>query len=284
MKFTRIVVIALMAAALVWPVAAQQNATGGLEFVAQATPTRGRPEPSAQVPFWVLRKSFADIQKEADAAIPPPDLDKFVDGLENLTPELKAWMKRTRTAQLTGNEFMAKLKLGDVIDVPEFFDAFLSANTANIAVGFPRAKYREADREKNPERYEKQKKEFRDNVKKFMETYPHSRDGMDIHLVTIDPGTRWAQREAERKSDVRRKAMELAHTRYLAARAETDLEGRASVGNLAAGNYWLSTLENEVVAGDVRLRWDLPVTIRAGEVRRVELSNINAVPPARAAK
>ncbi len=290
MKTARIIAVAAIVVGLTlaaghWlATAAQQAASGALEFVARATPSGGRPEPAQQAAFWLLRKSFGEIQKEADAAIPPPDLDKFVDGLEQLSPELKSWMKKNRAAQLTGTEFMSKMKLGDVLEVPEFFDAFLSVNAPNIAVGFPRAKYSEADREKNPERYEKQKKEFRDSVKKFLETYPHSRDGMDIHLLTIDPGIRWSQREAARKSDVRHRALELAQTRYLVARVETDIEGRASLGRLAAGDYWLGTLENEVVAGDVRLRWDLPVTVRAGETRRIELSNINAVQPARAGK
>jgi len=36
--------------------------------------------------------------------------------------------------------------------------------------------------------------------------------------------------------------------------------------------------------GNVRLRWDFPVTVRPGEVTRVELSNLNAAKPFSAAQ
>jgi hypothetical protein len=39
-------------------------------------------------------------------------------------------------------------------------------------------------------------------------------------------------------------------------------------------------LGGEARAGDVRLHWDIPVTVRRGETTRVELSNLNATRPA----
>jgi hypothetical protein len=33
----------------------------------------------------------------------------------------------------------------------------------------------------------------------------------------------------------------------------------------------------QAISGDVHLRWDFPVTVRAGESTHVELSNLNAV-------
>ncbi len=57
---------ALLAATALVPLAVGQSPqTGAIEFVAQVTPTAGRPEPARQLTFYLLRKSFADIQKEA---------------------------------------------------------------------------------------------------------------------------------------------------------------------------------------------------------------------------
>jgi len=35
----------------------------------------------------------------------------------------------------------------------------------------------------------------------------------------------------------------------------------------------------QAISGDVRLRWDFPVAVRAGESVHVELSNLNALKP-----
>jgi hypothetical protein len=72
-------------------------------------------------------------------------------------------------------------------------------------------------------------------------------------------------------------APELAQTKYLAAKADTDLDGRGAVSGLAPGEYWVSTLNLDANAGDTRLAWDVPVAIRAGQATRVELTNLNAL-------
>jgi hypothetical protein len=74
---------------------------------------------------------------------------------------------------------------------------------------------------------------------------------------------------------VSRAAPELAQLKFLARRADTDLEGRASVSGLPPGDYWISTLNLEANAGDMHVRWDVPVKIEAGQTARVELSNLN---------
>ena len=73
-----------------------------------------------------------------------------------------------------------------------------------------------------------------------------------------------------------RLAPELAQTKYLAGKADTDLDGRGSLAGLAPGEYWVSTLNLDANAGDTRLSWDAPVTIRTGETTRVELTNLKA--------
>jgi hypothetical protein len=68
----------------------------------------------------------------------------------------------------------------------------------------------------------------------------------------------------------------VAQKKYLAAKVDTDLEGHAFLRELAPGNYWISTLNFDASAGDVRVRWDVPVTIQAGQAFRIELTNLNA--------
>ncbi len=261
--------------------AANLNAqTGTLEFVVRATPTAGRSEPVRKLPVFLLTKSFSEIQTEAEEAEPRPDFDAFLDRLK-VSPELKQWMRQKRTAQLSGTDFTRGLTADDILSVPEFFEAYLARNAGDVTVGFPRANYDERDRERNPEKYEREKQEYLDRIRKTIESTPHTKDGIDIYLTHLDAEQRWRREQADRRRRVRNRALELAQTRYLAARTETDLDGRAGFVHVAPGRYWLSTLENEAIAGDARLRWDVPVEVRAGATARIELSNLNAEPPAR---
>lgn len=277
-------VSALLTMALFSPAASSQGAAAGsIEFVVLVTPSGGRAEPGRATALFLLTRSFAEIRHEAEASFAKPDLDQFIDDLEG-SPELKAWMKKARTVDLTGADFMRALKNEDIMKVPEFLEAYLARNAVDVAVGFPKPKHRESDREKNPARYEKQKEDYIDGIRKFMDTYPHSRDGLDLHLVGINPGQRWVRLLAERDEDARLRALEWANTRYRVARAETGLDGRAGFVDVPPGDYWLSTLDREVAAGDVRLRWDAPVRVQAGQVTRLELNNYNATPRERAAQ
>jgi hypothetical protein len=268
--------IALLLAA---STSAQQPAAqpGSIEFEARITPTGGRAEPLRKLPVWLLTKSFAELRKEAEKAEPHPDLDKFIDSLE-VSPQLKAWMKRTRWVQLSGGEFMQRLHSDDIFEVPEFFAAYLARNAGDTTVGFPASRARDADRTRNPQRYEREQKAYRDAIRKFLAAYPHTMEGIEVELAPIDPSQRWARQESERRNRVRHRALEMAETTCMLAKAETDLEGRAGFVNVSPGDYWLSTLESEGAVGDLRLRWDVPVPVRAGRVTRLVLSNVNAVP------
>ena len=272
MKLVRVAaVIAILAG-----VALAQGQTGGIEFAVRVTPTVGRAEPALRLPCYLLRKSFAEIRREADEAELRPDLDQFVDALEG-SPQLKAWMKRNKTVRLSGEDFARQATVEDVFEVPEFFDAFITQNAGDV--GFPAPKYTDRDRAKDPQKYERMRLEYREQLRKHARDNPHKLVGMEIHLTEVDAGQRWARGEDLRRQRVRHRGLQLAQTKHLAARTETDLEGRATLVNIPAGEYWLSTLENDAAAGDVRLRWDTPVAVQAGRVTRLELSNINAVPP-----
>ena len=57
-------------------------------------------------------------------------MDAFIDKLE-VSKELKAWMKKNHLVQLSGEDFIKKLKPADVMGVPEFFEAYLDRNSGN---------------------------------------------------------------------------------------------------------------------------------------------------------
>ncbi len=266
----------LLAGTLVCGVRPAGAQTGSIEFVARVTPSGGVAEPVRGLPFYLLTKSFQDIRAEADLSEPKPDLESFVDKL-NVSPELKAWMKHNHSVSLSGEEFIQNLKAADILAVPEFFDAYLLHNAGNEAIGFPSPKYRERDRQKDPAKYDRQKQEYREAAKKYLIANPHSVDGMDLHLMPIDPSRAWHQLESKRLPVVRRRALDAAQSRYLVARTETDLEGRGVLRGIPPGNYWLGTLEIAAEIGDTWLAWDTPVAVRPGEETRIELSSVNAL-------
>jgi len=275
---------ALLAAIALVPLAlGQAPQTGEIEFVARVTPTAGRPEPARQLTFYLLRKSFADVQKEAEDSEPKPDLDRFIEGLE-VSKELKVWMKRQRSVDLSSPDFARRLTVDDIIGVPEFCEAYVKRNAGATALGFPTPKYRPQDATQNPVKYKRQLEEYRKQVRRFIESNPGSVEGIEAQLDAINPGQRWAQQQSEQRRRSRRRTLQLAQTRYLVAKTDTDLEGRGMLAGILPGEYWLSTLETEAVAGDARLRWDVPVTVQGGQSTRVELSNLNAIEPQHAGR
>jgi hypothetical protein len=186
-------------------------------------------------------------------------------------------MKRTHSVELSGPEFPKRLTTKDIFDVPEFFEAYMARNAGDTSTGFPVSKAKDKDRSVSPERYEKAQKEYREALRKFIETNPQTRDSMEVELSSINPGPRWAAQEGERKQRIRDRAIELTETHYAVAKTETDLAGRGAFANVSPGDYWLSTVEGEATVGDARLRWDVPVPVRSGRVTRVTLTNVNAV-------
>ena len=77
--------------------------------------------------------------------------------------------------------------------------------------------------------------------------------------------------------DFHRRALDLAQSKYLVARAQTDLHGEGFLRGVPPGNYWLSTLDVSASVGDARPRWDTPVTVAPRQQVRINLSNVNAV-------
>lgn len=254
--------------------AAAQN--GSLQFLARLTPAGGVEEPVRSFPFYLLTKSYADIQKEAALAAPGANMDAFIDGLD-VSKELKAWMKSNHWVSLSGEDFVKKLKVDDVMNVPEFFHAYVERMVGDSTVMFPTPKYKPEDKIKDPEKYARLKKQYLDACRLFLVQNPTTTDGIDLSLEEVNPGHKWDILKAKGLKDTDRETRELAQGRYLVARAETDLEGQGSIRGVQPGTYWLSTLNIDASVGDARERWDVPVTIRPGGPSYLTLSNINSV-------
>jgi len=233
--------------------ASAQSTTGALEFVAQITPTAARPEPVRQFTFCILTKSYTEIVKEVEEKDTIPAREEFIEGLK-LSPELRAWLKRHDIMDLTLPDVDKAMTPEDIIHVPEFLLAYQRSNSGGVASGIPKPKYADADKMGNPEKYEKQVNEYLAALKKFIQAHPESVSGVELELEGVNPQKKWAAIQNERRKRVQRAAPDIAQTKFLAARADTDLDGRGSVSGLAPGNYWISSLNLDAAAGDMRLR------------------------------
>lgn len=254
--------------------------SGSVEFVAHATPSSGVEEPVCGFPFYLLSKSFDEIEKEADSAVPKPDLDAFIDKLDSsYSPELKAWMKKNQTVNLIGDEFLKKLNATDILGVTEFRRAYMERNAGDQSSGFPQPKVKPDDRIRHPEKFDKLSADYIEAVHHYIDQHPDSVQGMDLSFNDMNPEPKWEEQLGKRRPEIKRRALDLAQSKYFAGRTQTDLQGQAYVRSLPPGTYWISTLDVAAVIGDVRSRWDVPVTVRPGQTEYVALSNVNSMQP-----
>jgi hypothetical protein len=258
------------------PQAAAQNST--IEFVAKTTPSSGTDEPVRGLTFYLLSKSFDDIGKEAAVTYPLVAMDAFIDKLD-VSKELKAWMKKNHWVNLAGEDFVKKLNVEDVMNVPEFHKAYVDRMSGDQTVVFPTPKYTPALKKKNPEKYDEEVKQYQTAIRGFLVLNPKSTDGIDLSLEEVNPGHKWDAIDVSSMAELHRHTIDLAKSKYLVARTETDLEGQGWLRGIAPGTYWLSTLDIVAQAGDARQKWDVLVTVPAGKTTYVALSNINAVQP-----
>jgi hypothetical protein len=257
------------------PVARAQGSSGGLEIVARITPTAAHPEPVRSFTFYVLSKSYADICKEVEGGDVVPPKDKFIDGLE-VTKELKEWMKKHDTIDLTQPDLDKLVTVQDVIDIPEFLAAYQRSNSGGVTKGMPKPKFTEQEKKEHPDKYEKDKTEYMNELKKFIQQNPATIMGIELELDGVNPQGKWALLNSNHKRHIERFSPEVAQTKYLVTKFDTDLEGHAVINNLPPGNYWISSLNLDASAGDARERWDVPVTVQPGQTARIELTNLNA--------
>jgi uncharacterized protein YnzC (UPF0291/DUF896 family) len=275
MRKATLVSLGLVVAAL-WPAgpARAQTATGSLEFSARITATAARPEPVRQFTFYILTKSYTEIVKEVEEKNPVPQRKEFIDSLK-VSPELRTWLENHDTMDLTSPDLDKLISPDDIINVPEFLVAYQRSNSGGVTKGLPRPKYTEADRTEHPEKYEKLRQDYLTSLRKFIRSYPETVSGVELELDAVNPERKWAALQSDRRKRVERTAPDTAQLNFLAAKTDTDLEGHASVSGLAPGTYWISSLNLQANAGDMRVSWDVPVRIEAGQTTRIELSNLN---------
>src|SRR5215467_278216 len=252
-----------------------QTATGSLEFTAKVTPTAAKSEPVRDFSFYLLTKSYNDIVKELDERDGPPSREQFIDNLK-LSPELRQWLHKHDVMDLTLPGFDKLVTPDDILQVPEFLLAYQRSNSGGVTNGIPKPKFRDTDKTENPARYEKQHRDYTTALKKFIQAHPETVAGMELELDGVNPGRKWAEAQFAHRKRVQQLAPTEAQTKYLAAKADTDLNGRARIATLSAGNYWLSTLGLTATSGDVRLHWDVPIKIADSQTTRIELTNLNA--------
>ena len=257
-------------------VARAQTDAGGLELIARITPTGARAEPVRQFTFFILTKSYSEIVKEVEDKDPVPPRDQFIDSLK-VSPELRTWLKDHDTLDLAEPGFDKLLTPDDILNIPEFLLAYQRSNSGGVTNGLPRPKYAEPDKTDHPEKYEKLKQEYLVSLKKFIRSRPETVSGVELELDGVNPQRKWAALQNDRRKRVQRVAPDVAQLNFLAAKAETDLEGRASLSGLAPGDYWISSLNLDADSGDMRVRWDVPVKIERGKTIHVELSNLNSI-------
>jgi len=270
-----IMTVAIGAFAFVCEARAQGD-SGALEISARITPTGARPEPVRQFTFYILTKSYSDIVKEIEEKDPVPARDHFIDGLK-VSPELRAWLKSHDTLDLTEPDLDKLLTPDDILNVPEFLLAYERSNSGGVTEGLPKQKYAEIDKTKQPEKYEKLRQDYLAALKKFIRLHPQTISGVELELEGVNPQRKWAALQNDRRKRVQRTAPEVAQLKFLAGKADTDLEGHASFSGLVPGEYWISTLNLDADAGDMRVRWDVPVKIERAKTVRVELSNLNSI-------
>jgi hypothetical protein len=275
-SYIRAAALLIASLAILSPARLAAQSTGRIEFTARVSPSGGQPEPVRQLTFYLLRKNLEDIRAEALRNAPAPDLDKFVDGLE-VSADLKAWMKKHHSVRLNGEDFTKSLTPDDIVDIAEYFKAYMAHNEAYRGMGFPQPKFKAKDMKGNPEKYDAQKKEYMDAIRTYIASVPDSVKGMDLELVNLNPYAKWQALEGKHRRMLDADTLQLAQERYIIGRADTNLDGHGSFAGVAPGNYWIGMLGMEAVSGDVHMQWNFPVTVRQGETASVELSNYNAV-------
>jgi hypothetical protein len=275
MKRASLAILILSGLALVAPRALAQD--GSIEFVAKATPSGGAEEPVRGFPFYLLSKSFEEINREADSAFPAPDMDAFIASLQGPSPELKAWMKKNHWVVLSGDEFIHKVHTDDVMNVPEFYRAYTERQAGDSSANFPKPKYKATDQAKKPDKYKADVLAYHQAIHQYLESFPDSIQGIDIDLEEVNPQWKWTDLETKAKRERHANVVALAQSKYLVARAQTDLQGQAFFHQVPPGNYWLSTLDVSANVGDARAQWDLPLTVSSGQTAYVALSTANAM-------
>jgi len=233
-------------------------------------------EPVRQMTFYLLSKSLSEIRKEAEGAESPVDLDQFIAQLK-VSAELKSWMTKHHRVDLAGVDFVKELAPDDIVTVPEFLSAYNNQNGAAVHAGVPEPKYKSGEEQKDPEKYKRQREQYEQALRHYIEAHPDLMQGLDAEFGDLNPYPRWMKVQAQQQQRLDKRTMQLAQTRYLVATAATNLNGKGAFEGVNAGEYWISNLDTPALSGDLRLVWDVSVNVSPAKAARIDLSNLNTV-------
>jgi len=226
--------------------------------------------------FYLLSRSLADIRKEVANTSGLVDVDHFIARL-SVSPELKDWMKAHHRVDLAGADFLKELTPDDVINIPEFLNAYKLQNGAALHAILPEPKFKKDEEQKYPEKYKAHLDEYHQALRRYIARNLDTLQGLDADLIDVNPIAGWLRLQTEQQRQLDQRVLQVAQTRYLVATTVTDLNGRAAFENVAPRDYWISNLDTAALAGALRLHWDLGVTVSPAKTARVDLSSLNAV-------
>lgn len=267
-------IVMIAAAGLLASTGSAQTGAGTLDITAQITSTGGRPEPVRQFTLCLLTKSYEDIKKEVEATDPMPTREEFIHNLK-VSNELKTWMTKHDVIDLTQIDFDKLVTPDDIMSVPEFLAAYQRSNSGGVTPGMPQPKFKQVNKDSDPDKYAKLQEEYLTSLKKFMTAHPSTINGMELELGAVSPKLKWDKLQVEHNRKIAQLAPDTAQSKYMAGKADTDLDGRAVITGLKQGNYWLSSLGVDAASGDRHLHWDVMTKIQAGQTTLLTLSNLN---------
>ena len=146
-------------------------------------------------------------------------------------------MKKNSLVDLSGEDFVKKLKPDDIMGVPEFFSALHDERmTTDASVSFPDAEIQAGRQSEGSGKVRRLKQAYYDAVRAFFVAHPKSTDGHGSGAGGSESGPQVGYLPVQGSGRSRAATSELAQGSYLVARATPDLEGTGTfadfTGNL----------------------------------------------------
>ena len=173
------------------------------------TATGGRPEPVRDFTFYVLTKSYAEIIKEVETQDVLPTREEFIESLK-ISPQLKSWMKEHDVMDLAQIDLYKMVTADNILQIPEFLAAYQRSNSGGVTAGLPNPKFKDADKETNPAKYEKQKQEYLIALKKFIQSNPSTVSGIELELAAVNPKSQLDKIHFEHRKKIAQMAADTA--------------------------------------------------------------------------
>src|SRR2546422_8785149 len=126
----------------------------------------------------------------------------------------------------------------DVVDIPEFQDAYMTANTGGLAPGMPRPKYSEALKTSHPAKYERLRQQYITALKKFVAMNPGTLAGIEAYLDAVNPARGWNQLAAAHRNRMARRAPGNGQARDVVGQADQGLDGHGVLAYPHPGECW----------------------------------------------